>query len=172
MNHCIDLFLGKAFCIFIFFDFPNSRLSLVKGFDFYFCFLMWVKTENKEMTMRNRHDSTSSVFAGFPLITWQGWMNSLPRESCLVLSFRTALQLLLNVTVNITAGSWSPSTSSRHRSLYSIWDVCITSSLDRSGSFSRDLMVQPNLVTSATGCPGLPSCGAWSDFYSGNLTGS
>ena len=47
MNYCIDLILGKAFCIFIFFHFPDSRLSVLKGFHFYFCFLTWVKTENR-----------------------------------------------------------------------------------------------------------------------------
>ena len=46
MNCCIDLILGKAFCIFIFFHFPDSRLSVLKGFHLYFCFLTWVKTEN------------------------------------------------------------------------------------------------------------------------------
>ena len=46
MNYCIDLILGKAFCIFIFFHFPDSRLSVLKGFRFYFCFLTWVKTES------------------------------------------------------------------------------------------------------------------------------
>ena len=47
MNYCIDLILGKAFCIFIFFHFPDqSRLSVLKGFRFYLCFLTWVKTEN------------------------------------------------------------------------------------------------------------------------------
>ena len=30
MNYCIDLILGKAFCIFIFFHFPDSRLSVLK----------------------------------------------------------------------------------------------------------------------------------------------
>ena len=46
MNYCIDLILSKAFCIFIFFHFLDSRLSVLKGFHFYFCFLMWMKTEN------------------------------------------------------------------------------------------------------------------------------
>ena len=32
MNNCIDLILDKAFCIFIFFHFPDSRLSVLKGF--------------------------------------------------------------------------------------------------------------------------------------------
>ena len=36
MNHCIDLILGKAFCIFIFFHFPDSRLSILNGLHFYF----------------------------------------------------------------------------------------------------------------------------------------
>ena len=39
MNYCVDLNLGKAFYIFIFFHFPYSRLSVLKGFHFYFCFL-------------------------------------------------------------------------------------------------------------------------------------
>ena len=38
MNYCIDLILGKAFCIFIFFHFPDSRLSVLKGSHFYFAF--------------------------------------------------------------------------------------------------------------------------------------
>ena len=45
MNDCIDLILGKAFFIFIFFHFPDSRLSVLKGFHFHLCFLTWVKTE-------------------------------------------------------------------------------------------------------------------------------
>ena len=32
MNYFINLILGKAFCIFIFFHFPDSRVSLLKGF--------------------------------------------------------------------------------------------------------------------------------------------
>ena len=47
MNYCIDLIPGKAFCIFIFFHFPGSRLSVLKGFRFYFCFLTRVKTGNR-----------------------------------------------------------------------------------------------------------------------------
>ena len=46
MNYCIDLIRRKAFCIFISFHFPDSRLSVLKGFHFYFRFLTWVKTEN------------------------------------------------------------------------------------------------------------------------------
>ena len=46
MNYCTDLILGKAFCIFVFFHSPDSRLSVLKGFHFYFCFLTRVKTEN------------------------------------------------------------------------------------------------------------------------------
>ena len=46
MNCRIELILGKAFCLFIFFNFPDSRLSVLKGFHFYFCILTWVKTEN------------------------------------------------------------------------------------------------------------------------------
>ena len=36
MNYCIDLILGKAFCIFIFFHFPDSRLSVLNSLHFYF----------------------------------------------------------------------------------------------------------------------------------------
>ena len=46
MNYCIDMILGKAFCLFIFFHFPDSRVSVLKGFHFYFCFLTWVKILN------------------------------------------------------------------------------------------------------------------------------
>ena len=49
MNYCIDLILSKDFCIFIFFHFPDSRLSVLKGFYFYFSFLTLVKTENRNM---------------------------------------------------------------------------------------------------------------------------
>ena len=31
MKYCSDLILGKAFCIFIFFHFPDSRLSVLKA---------------------------------------------------------------------------------------------------------------------------------------------
>ena len=47
MNYSRDLILGKAFCIFIFFHFSDSRISVLKGFYFYLCFLTWVKTENR-----------------------------------------------------------------------------------------------------------------------------
>ena len=36
LKYCIDLILGKAFCIFIFFHFPDSRLSVLNGLHFYF----------------------------------------------------------------------------------------------------------------------------------------
>ena len=38
MKYCTDLILVKAFCIFIFFYFPDSRLSVLKGFHF----LIWM----------------------------------------------------------------------------------------------------------------------------------
>ena len=42
MNHCIDLILGKAFRIFIFFHFPDSRLSVLIGSHFHSAFsLEW-----------------------------------------------------------------------------------------------------------------------------------
>ena len=46
MNYCIDLIIGKAFCIFMFFHFPDSSLSVLKGFRFCFCIITRVKTEN------------------------------------------------------------------------------------------------------------------------------
>ena len=36
LKYCKDLILGKAFCIFIFFHFPDSRLSVLNGLHFYF----------------------------------------------------------------------------------------------------------------------------------------
>ena len=36
MKYCTDLILGKDFCIFIFFHFPDSRLAVLKDFHFYF----------------------------------------------------------------------------------------------------------------------------------------
>ena len=46
MNYCIDLIIGKAFCIFMFFRFPDASLSVLKGFRFCFCIITRVKTEN------------------------------------------------------------------------------------------------------------------------------
>ena len=46
MNYCTDLILGKAFCIFIFFHFPDSRLSVLKRFPF--LFLLSQVSENRE----------------------------------------------------------------------------------------------------------------------------
>ena len=47
MNYCIDLILGKAFRIFIFFHFPDSRLSVLKVSHFYFAFsLEWKPRKN------------------------------------------------------------------------------------------------------------------------------
>ena len=61
MNYCIDLILGNAFCTFIFFHFPDSRLSVWKGFHFYFCFLTWVKTENFRSSLVTFRWSDSEV---------------------------------------------------------------------------------------------------------------
>ena len=36
MNYCTDLILGKAFCIFIFFHFPDAELSVLTGLHLYF----------------------------------------------------------------------------------------------------------------------------------------
>ena len=48
MNHCKDLILGKAFCIFIFFHFPDSRLSVLKRFPF--LFLLSHVSVNRDMS--------------------------------------------------------------------------------------------------------------------------
>ena len=48
MNHCIDLILGEAFCIFIFFHFPDSRLPVLKRFPF--LFLLSHVRENRDMS--------------------------------------------------------------------------------------------------------------------------
>ena len=47
MNYWIDLILGKAFCIFIFFHVPDSRLSVLKKFPF--LFLLSHVSENWEL---------------------------------------------------------------------------------------------------------------------------
>ena len=36
MNYCTDLIVGKAFCKFIFFHFPDAELSVLTGLHFYF----------------------------------------------------------------------------------------------------------------------------------------
>ena len=46
MNYRTDLILGKDFCLFIFFHFPDSVLSLLTGLHFYFS---WRDTENTEL---------------------------------------------------------------------------------------------------------------------------
>ena len=37
MKYCTDLILGKAFGMFVFFHFQDSKLSVLKGLQFYFC---------------------------------------------------------------------------------------------------------------------------------------
>ena len=49
MKYCTDLILGKAFSKFIFFNFSDSRLSLLKGF--HFCF-WWRDSENHQLNRR------------------------------------------------------------------------------------------------------------------------
>ena len=44
MKKCTDLNLGEGLCIFTFFYFPDSRLDLLNGFDFYF---WWRNSENQ-----------------------------------------------------------------------------------------------------------------------------
>ena len=46
MKHRTDLILGEAFCIFIFFYFPDSGLSVLNGLQFY-SLIVTVKTVNK-----------------------------------------------------------------------------------------------------------------------------
>ena len=48
MKHRTDLSLGEAFCIFIFFHFPDSGLSVLNGMHFYF---WWCDGENREMSL-------------------------------------------------------------------------------------------------------------------------
>ena len=47
MSNRTDLILGLAFCIFIFFHFPGSALSVLPGLHFYFS---WRDSENTELT--------------------------------------------------------------------------------------------------------------------------
>ena len=66
MNYCIDLILGKAFCIFIFFYLPDSSLSVLKVSHFYSAFslerkprinlsnqweILYKQTQNEEKLM-------------------------------------------------------------------------------------------------------------------------
>ena len=44
MKNCTDLNFGEGLCIFTFFYFPDSRLDLLNGFDFYF---WWRDSENQ-----------------------------------------------------------------------------------------------------------------------------
>ena len=46
MKYRTDLILGEAFCIFIFFHFLDSGISVLNGFDFNFDVVI-AKTENK-----------------------------------------------------------------------------------------------------------------------------
>ena len=46
MKHRTNLILGEAFCIFIFFYFPDSGLSVFNGLQFY-SLIVTVKTVNK-----------------------------------------------------------------------------------------------------------------------------
>ena len=45
MKYCTDLILGKAFCTFTFFHFPDSGLSVLNCFHFYF---LWRDSEKGE----------------------------------------------------------------------------------------------------------------------------
>ena len=60
--NCTNLILGKAFRIFIFIHFPDSRLSVLSGLHFYF---WWRDSENQEY-------GTSKAFSEF---VGQGWNN-------------------------------------------------------------------------------------------------
>ena len=46
MKYCTDLVVGEAFCIFIFFHFPDSGLFALNGLHFYF-YSKSVKTEDE-----------------------------------------------------------------------------------------------------------------------------
>ena len=46
LKYFTDLIFGKAFCIFMFFRFPDSRLSVLNGLHFYFS---WSDSANREL---------------------------------------------------------------------------------------------------------------------------
>ena len=50
-----DKNLGQGLCIFTSFHFPDSRLYLLNGFDFYFdlFWMAWLKTSNKNLRIRD-----------------------------------------------------------------------------------------------------------------------
>ena len=59
MKHRTDLSLGEAFCIFIFFHFPDSGLSVLNGIHFYF---WWCDSENREMSLAFRKNNRTWEF--------------------------------------------------------------------------------------------------------------
>ena len=65
MNYCIDLIIGKTFCIFILsVHFLDSRLSVLKGFHFYFCFLTGVKPRIRkiiDIALHRRSDPLKTI---------------------------------------------------------------------------------------------------------------
>ena len=78
-KNCSDLNLGESLCISTFFLFPDSRLNLLKGFDFLFwSFLngVTVQTSNKDNTFL----TTTSSFTIFRLTL---------AVSCSIFSYKT-----------------------------------------------------------------------------------
>ena len=59
MNYCTDLILGKVFCIFIFFHFPDAELSVLTGLHFYF---WWRDKENTEYNTTQYTPAPSVTF--------------------------------------------------------------------------------------------------------------
>ena len=45
---CFVLNLGEGLCISTFFLFPDSRLNLLNGFDFFLVYFKWYDTENHQ----------------------------------------------------------------------------------------------------------------------------
>ena len=59
MKYRTDLILGEAFCLFIFFYFLDSRLSVLNGLQFYF----WLRdSENREYTFATTDEADISKF--------------------------------------------------------------------------------------------------------------
>ena len=91
MKYCTDLILGMAFCIFIFFHFPDSRLSVLNGL--HLCF-WWHDSENQV-------EGTSKAFSefvgeGLNKLTTLG---SPPKRSCFWFKSEEQNKILLYITL-------------------------------------------------------------------------
>ena len=93
MNHCTDLILGKGFCIFIFFHFPDSSPSVLNGLHFYF-FIAWQCKPRIDQTTLILFHMYPRLIQQSPITTmwsvWYPWQNHVIPEGKLI------------------AGNWSP----------------------------------------------------------------